>query len=142
MFAITRLVVEVHGGLHRQLGHTILMFNPNNLDDVCVQATHLEERGKNTLEEGSKKSFKGKQKENGFNGKKNASIKEEEEKNICKHCSKEDHDEANFWKLHPEMKPKKLKNKGKGKTTTIIQEDFGSDLGDETKITTMGTRGK
>jgi len=40
------------------------------------------------------------------------------------------------------MKPKKLKNKGKGKTTTIIQEDFGSDLGDETKITTMGTRGK
>jgi len=36
------------------------MFNPNNLDDVCVQATHLEERGKNTLEEGSKKSFKGK----------------------------------------------------------------------------------
>ena len=55
------------------------MFNPNNLDDVCVQATHLEARGKNTPEEGSKKSFKSKGKENGFRGKrkKNTSIKKE-----------------------------------------------------------------
>ena len=36
------------GGLHSYLRHTILMFNPNNLDDVCVQATHLEARQKNT----------------------------------------------------------------------------------------------
>ena len=49
------------------------MFNPNNLDDVCVQTTHLKERGKRTLEEGSKKSFKGKEKEKGFKGNKNAS---------------------------------------------------------------------
>ena len=27
------------------------MFNPNNIDDVCVQATHLEARGENTPEE-------------------------------------------------------------------------------------------
>ena len=32
------------------------MFNPMNLDEVCVQATHLEERGKNVQEEGTKKT--------------------------------------------------------------------------------------
>ena len=70
------------GGLHSYLGHIILMFNPNNLDVVCVQATHYEARGKNTLEEGSKNPFKGKEKEKGFKGKgkKNASIKKEGKK--------------------------------------------------------------
>ena len=72
------------------------MFNPNNLDDVCVQATHLEARRKNTPKEGSKNPFKGKGKEKGFKGnrKKNASIKKEGEKLTCKNCSKEGHDEA------------------------------------------------
>jgi len=53
------------------------MFNPNNLDDACVKATHLEARGKNTPEEGSKNSFKSKGKEKGFKGKgkKNEAIK-------------------------------------------------------------------
>ena len=32
------------GGLHSYLKHTILMFNPSNLDEVCVQAMHLEAR--------------------------------------------------------------------------------------------------
>ena len=41
------------------------------------------------------------------------------------------------------MKPKKFNNKGKEKTTAITQEeDLGSESGDETKITTMGFRGK
>lgn len=66
------------------------MFNPNNIDGMRVQATHLEARGKNTLEEGSKKPFKSKGKEKGFKGKgkNNESIKKEGEKLICKHCSK------------------------------------------------------
>jgi len=34
------------GGLNNYLNHTLLMFDPTNLDKVCVQATHLEERGK------------------------------------------------------------------------------------------------
>ena len=34
------------GGLHTYLRHTILMFNPTSLDEVCVQATHLGARGK------------------------------------------------------------------------------------------------
>jgi len=37
------------GGLNTYLRHTILMFNPTSLDEVCVQATHLEERGKQIL---------------------------------------------------------------------------------------------
>ena len=40
------------------------------------------------------------------------------------------------------MKPKKFNNKGKQKTTANTQQDLGSDLGDETKITTMGMKGK
>ena len=35
------------GGLHSYLHHTILMFNPTKLDEVCVQATHIESKGKN-----------------------------------------------------------------------------------------------
>ena len=45
------------GGLHSYLIHTILMFNPTKLDEVCVQATHLETRGKNVFEETSESSF-------------------------------------------------------------------------------------
>ena len=45
------------GGLHSYLRHTILMFNPTNIDEVCVQETHLEARGKNAPQEGSKKPF-------------------------------------------------------------------------------------
>ena len=42
------------------------MFNPTSLDEVCVQATHLQERGKNVQDEGKNKPFKGGEKGNGF----------------------------------------------------------------------------
>ena len=48
------------GGLHSYLKHTIIMFNPNNLDEVCVQATHLEVRGKQGMEEKVESEVKGK----------------------------------------------------------------------------------
>jgi len=32
------------GRLHSYLRHIILMFNPTNLDEVCVQTTHIESR--------------------------------------------------------------------------------------------------
>jgi hypothetical protein len=35
------------GGFHSYLRHTILMFNPTSFNEVCVQVTHLESRGKN-----------------------------------------------------------------------------------------------
>lgn len=33
------------GGLCSYLRHTVLMFNPTKVDEVCVQETHLEARG-------------------------------------------------------------------------------------------------
>ena len=127
------------GGLHNYLKHTILMFNPTSLDEVCVQATHLETIGKNTSEEGRKKPFKGKNKENTSKGKnkKNASVKKVAEKVTCKHCSKEGHDENHCWKLHPENKPKYYNNKGKQKTAATTQHDLGEELHDESKIKAM-----
>ena len=35
------------GGLHSYMRHTILTFNPTSIDEVSVQDTHLEARGKN-----------------------------------------------------------------------------------------------
>jgi hypothetical protein len=110
------------GALHSYLRHTILMFNPSNLDEVCVQATHLEARGRNDIHEGNKKTFshgdKGKKKFKG-NGRKNAAVKKEGEKFTCKHCSKDGHDEDHCWKLHPERRPKKFGNNNKGKSKTV-----------------------
>jgi hypothetical protein len=45
------------GALHSYLRHTILMFNPTNLDEICVQAMHLEVRGNKDTHEGFKKTF-------------------------------------------------------------------------------------
>jgi hypothetical protein len=40
------------GGMHSYLRHTILMFNPTNIDEVSVQATHLEaSKGKHVFED-------------------------------------------------------------------------------------------
>ncbi len=112
------------GGLHSHLRHSILMFNPSNLDEVCVQATHIE----------SKKRWK---------EKKAATVRKEEgEKPSCSHCRKKGHEDAKCWVLHLELKPEWLKvPKGKQKATTIIQ-DLGSDSDDETKVTIMGLKGK
>ena len=39
------------GGLHSYLKHTILMFNPQNLDEVHVQGNHIEAKGNNTSDQ-------------------------------------------------------------------------------------------
>jgi hypothetical protein len=61
---------------------------------------------------------------------------------ICKHCSKEGHEEKSCWKLHPEKRNQFNKNKGKKKTaaTTTTPQDLGDDSGDETKIAAMGLK--
>lgn len=61
---------------------------------------------------------------------------------MCKNCSKEGHDEAHCWKLHPKLRPKKLNSKRKQKTNVVVQQDLGFDSGDETKIATTITKGK
>ena len=66
------------GGLHSYLRHTILMFNPTNFDEVCVQATHLEERGKHSPNEKGESSLEFVEKGKGkfkVKGKKNVLLK-------------------------------------------------------------------
>ena len=111
------------------------MFNPTSLDKVCVQATHLEARGKQSFDGNMDSEFKGKGR------KRNAKSRKENENFFCKNCSKTSHDEDHFWKLHPELKPEKFKNKDKakekGKIVATVEQDLGAELGDETKSITM-----
>lgn len=96
------------GGLHSYLSHTILMFNPTKLDEVCVQATHLEARGKNIFEEISEKSFKSGNKGKGkFKGKDKKILQSRKRKknshvNIVQKKAMMKTTVGNF---HPEMRP-------------------------------------
>jgi hypothetical protein len=134
------------GALHSYIHHTLLLFNPTSLDEVCVQATHLENRGKHVQEDPTKKPSKFPHKQ--FKGKfqrkdkKTATVKREEGKPSCTHCKKNGHDDEHCWKLHPEKRPKQFGGKGKTKTIATVQQDLGSDSGDEEKITTVGVQGK
>ena len=129
------------GGFHNYLRHTILMVNPTNLDEVCVQATHLEARGKHSANEKSDSflEYEGKRKGklNG-RGKKNGSIKIKKEKLTCKHYQKNGHDEDHCWQLHLELKRNKLKTKENEKIDAIMEHDLASHSRNETKITIMG----
>jgi hypothetical protein len=121
------------------------MFNPTNIDEISVQATHHEaNKGKHVFEDvsGEPHEFKEQLKEKG-KSKKIATVKKDEEKKpTCSHYEKKGHDEKHCWKLHPESKPKWAQcRKGNKKTTTIVQ-DLGSDSEDETKFTAMGIKGK
>jgi hypothetical protein len=97
------------GTLHSYIRQTFLLFNPTSLDEVCVQATHLENKGKNVQEDPTKKpsnlphknfkKFKRKDK-------KTAKVTREGGKPSFTHCKKSGHDEEHCWKLHPEKKLK------------------------------------
>jgi hypothetical protein len=117
------------GALHSYIRHTLLLFNPANLDEVCVQATHLENRGKHVQDDPTKK-FKKFNKFNKFKKKDKeiVTIKREE----GEQC----------WKLHPEKRLKHFSGKGKTKTVATVQQDLGSDSGDEGKIIAVGVQGK
>jgi len=61
----------------------------------------------------------------------------------CSHFHRIDHDESKCWKLHPELKPKMfLKEKDEKKAIVAVQQDLGSDSGDERRINAMVTIGK
>jgi hypothetical protein len=133
------------GALHSYIHHTSLLFNPTSLDEVCVQATHLKNREKHVQEVPTKKpsnlphkSFKKfKRKDN-----KTFTVRRDVGNPSFTHCKKNSHDEEHRWKLHPEKKPKQFGGKGKTKTVATVQQDLGSDSGDEGKITTVGVQGK
>ena len=74
------------------------MFNPTNLDEVCVQATHIESKGKSTpnnfsLDE-SNQWNEGKEK---GKGKHATTMRKGEERPTSSHCQKQGHEEAKCW---------------------------------------------
>lgn len=137
-------LLKYNGGLHSYMRHTILMFSPTSIDEVFVQATHLEARGKNGNPEVGGPSqpniSKSKEKRKQKWKQRKANITQKA-KASCTHCKKEGHDDENCWILHPELRPKKFEGKKK-KTTTTIQRGLGLDSGDETTIAATGIRGK
>jgi hypothetical protein len=121
--------------------HTILILNPSDFDEVCVQAIQIESSKGNVGDSVSidtwqrKDAGKRKEKE-----KKTTTIRKENP--TCKNCMKVNHDEDRCWILHPDLKPKKYANQGRNNTTVVIvQVDLGSDYGDETRVVAMGIRG-
>lgn len=120
------------------------MFNPTELDNVCVQTIHLEERGK-FAREGNKKNAsnnnskknKGKGKNKGEN---TSTIQKKKSKDQCNHCKKEGYLEAKCWKLHPQQCIKSKWKENKKQAATLIKEvDDGFDV--DEKMACMALQG-
>eukprot|EP00253_Pinus_taeda_P030329 PITA_30329 len=126
------------GGLHSYMRHIILMFNPTSIDEVSVQATHLEARGKNGSPQvgGSSQPTASKNKQKWKARKAKTTQKS---KASCTHCKKDGHDDEHCWILHLELRPKKFESKKK-KTVVAIQKYLGLDSGDETTVAAIGIR--
>jgi hypothetical protein len=112
------------GGTHSYLCHTILMFNPTNIDEVSIHTTYLEaNKGKHVFEDVSEKphGFKNHSKGKGKSKKITTMKKDEEKKPTSSHYEKKGNDEKHCWKLHPKLKPKWAQpRKSKKKATTIV----------------------
>jgi hypothetical protein len=97
-------ILKYIGGMNSYLRHTILMFNPTNIDEVCVQATHLKgNKEKHVVEDvsGEPHEFEEQSKGKGKSKKTTTVKKNEEKKPTCSNCEKKGHDEKHCWKLHP-----------------------------------------
>eukprot|EP00253_Pinus_taeda_P014293 PITA_14293 len=132
------------GGLHSYMRHTILMFNPTSIDEVFVQATHLEARGKSGNPEvgGSSQptASKGKEKRK-QKWKARRANTAQKSKASCTHCKMDGHDDEHCWILHLELRPKMFEIKKK-RNAAAIQKYLGSDSGDGTTIVATGIKGK
>jgi hypothetical protein len=51
-------LIKYIGALHSYIRYTLLLFNPTSIDEVFVQATHLENMGKHVQEDPTKKPSK------------------------------------------------------------------------------------
>ena len=82
------------GGMQSYLRHTILMFNPTNIDKVSVQATHLEaSKGKHVVED--KKTYNFEKKSKGkWKSKKSTTVKQVEGIPRSSHYKNEGHEES------------------------------------------------
>ena len=70
-------------GLHSYLCYTILMFKPTNLDEVCLQATHIESKGKSVHDVPSVESIHAKEGKVKGKGKHEATLRKGEERPTC-----------------------------------------------------------
>jgi hypothetical protein len=96
------------GGMHSYIRHTILMFNPTNIDEVSIQANHIEaSEGNHVIEDKKPHKFENKSKGK-CKSKKSATVNKVEDKPTCSHCKRRGHEEAQCWKLHLELRPKKF----------------------------------
>ena len=85
------------------------MFNPNDFDEVCVQAIHIQSGGipfkispQSSKELEIKDSNDSKEKKN---SKRKKSMIAQKERPTCSHCQRIGHVESKCWKLHPKLKP-------------------------------------
>ena len=80
-------------GLHSYLCHTIRMLNHTNLDEVCVQATHIESKGKNVHDNFSSVEYS-QSKEGNKKGKvkHTVTVRKGDEWPTCSHCQKKVHE--------------------------------------------------
>ena len=77
------------------------MFNPINIDEVCVQATHIEYKEKNAHNSFSSTEFNQSKEGKGKNkGKYTATVRKSDERSTCSHCQKQAHEEAKCWVSH------------------------------------------
>ena len=78
------------------------MFNPTNLDEVCVQATCIESKGKSAHDKfSSTESSQSKEGKAKGKGKHRTTMRKDNERPTCSHCQKQGHEEAKCWVVHP-----------------------------------------
>jgi len=120
------------------------MFNPNDFEEVCVQAIHIEPGGRPFKSSSQSSKELETRYSSDSKGKNISKIKKsmivQKEILTCSHFQRISNDESKCWKLHLEVKPKKLLMvKDEKKAIATIQQDLGSDLSDERRIFTMVT---
>ena len=76
------------------------MFNPTNLDEVCVQAMHIDSKGKSVHDFSSAKSNQVKEGKVKGKGKHAITMKKGDERCTCLHCRKKGNEEAKCWVFH------------------------------------------
>lgn len=102
------------------------MFNPDDFDEVCVRAIHIELGGR-PLKFSSQSSKELEIKDSNYskgknNSKRKKSVIAHKESPTCSHCERIDHDDSKCWKLHAELKPKKfIKEKDEKKAIAAVQ---------------------
>ena len=103
------------------------MFNPDDFDEVCVQAIHIESGGRPfKFSPQSSKELEIKDSNDSLgknNSKRKKSAIAQKETSTWSHCQRISHGESKCWKLHQEIKPKNfLKEKDEKKAIAAVQQ--------------------